>query len=285
MKLRFLGTSAATGFPNAHCRCQNCVAARKQGGKSIRRMSSVMIDDDLLIDLGPDVDSACRDFGLDLAELEWVLQTHPHADHLSPLHAVGRAASWGAQHARQLEWLGSQNTVDQIANMLGKSRPKVDLTINRPDSRSKLKLTSISPWQEFTRGPYRVQTMAANHDPAVEPMLFAIEKDGRRLFYGSDTTTLPDDTWPRMAELGWTLDVVVFDHNDGFTRDVSLTHMGSVGVLREYGLMKSLGIVTDSTRLFGTHISHHSNSTHDVEQAKAQQLGYDIAYDGLIVEI
>lgn len=284
MNLRFLGTSAATGFPNAHCRCENCVAARAQGGKSIRRMSSALINDDLLIDLGPDIDSACRDFGIDLADVEWVLQTHPHADHLSPIHATGRAASWAAKNAKPLEWFGAQKTVDHIVQSLGKSAPKVDLAVNKPGSSASLKLTTIAPWQEYSIGPYRVQTVAANHDPNVDPMLFAIEKDGRRLFYGSDTTTLPDDTWPRMAELGWTFDVVVFDHNDGFTRDMSGTHMGSGGVMREYGIMNSLGVVTDSTRLFGTHIAHHSNSTHDVEQARAQGLGYDIAYDGLMVE-
>lgn len=285
MKLRFLGTSAATGFPNAHCRCENCVAARQQGGKSIRRMSSAMIDDNLVIDLGPDIDSACRDFGIDLADVEWVLQTHPHADHLSAIHATGRAASWAAKNAKQLEWLGSQQAIDLILGQLGKSAQKADLTVNEPDSVSKLKLTTIAPWNEYTVGDYRVQSIAANHDANVDPMLFAIEKDGRRLLYGTDTTTLPDDTWPRMADLGWTFDVVVFDHNDGFMRDVSQTHMGSGGVLREFDLMKSAGMATESTRLYGTHISHHSNSTHDVEQAKAQERGYDIAYDGLIVDI
>lgn len=285
MKLRFLGTSAATGFPNAHCRCENCVAARTQGGKSIRRMSSAMIDDDLLIDLGPDVDSACRDQGIDLADVEWVLQTHLHADHLAPIHAVGRSSSWAAKNAKPMEWFGSQATLDTIVRNLGKSAPKLDISVNDETAQTRLKLTTVTEWQELAFGPYRVQTVAANHDPAVEPMLFAIEKDGRRLFYGSDTTTLPDDTWPRMAELGWTFDVVVFDHNDGFTRDVSLTHMGSVGVMREVGIMRELGVVSETTRLFGTHIAHHSNSTHDVEQAKAQQLGYDIAYDGLIIEI
>ena len=79
--------------------------------------------------------------------------------------------------------------------------------------------------------------------------------------------------------------MVVFDHNDGFTRDVSPTHMGSEGGLREMRRMRELGIVNDDTRFIGTHIAHHSNSIHEVEDAKAQELGYRIAYDGLVVEI
>lgn len=285
MKLRFLGTSAATGFPNAHCRCENCTAARAVGGKSIRRMSSALIDDVLLIDLGPDVDSACRDQGLVLADVEWVLQTHPHADHLHPIHAVGRAATWAAKGAKPLEWLGAQQSIDAIVNGLGKAASKVSMAVNDPAALEKLHLTTIEPWAEYKVGPYRVQTVAANHDDNVDPMLFAIERDGRRLFWGTDTTSLPDDTWPRLADLGWTFDVVIFDHNDGFMRDASKTHMGSGAVLAEYDRMRSAGLVSEETRLLGTHLAHHSNSTHEVESERAQALGYDIAWDGLIVDV
>lgn len=49
--------------------------------------------------------------------------------------------------------------------------------------------------------------------------------------------------------------------------------------------MKSLGVAGDDTRLFGTHIAHHSNGVHEAEARRAQALGYDIAYDGLIVTV
>ena len=183
MKLRFLGTSAAGGFPNPHCRCENCVAAREAGGKSIRTMCSAMIDDDLLIDLGPDVNAACLRFGFDLADIEWVLQTHPHADHLLPIHAVARAASWAAKNAKPLEWFGTRHTVDAIVNGLGKSARKVNMAVDDATKGAPLQLTTVQPWQELEFGNYRVQTIAANHDPSVDPMLFAIEKDGRRLLW------------------------------------------------------------------------------------------------------
>lgn len=244
-----------------------------------------MIDDDLIIDLGPDVDAACRDQGLLLGDVEWVIQTHPHADHIQPIHAIARGASWAAKHAKPLEWLGASSTIKAVIDGLGKSTSKMDMVVDDADTPAKLRLTTIEPWQKLRFGPYRIQTVAANHDPAVDPMLFAIEKDGRRLLWGSDTSTLPADTWPRIHDLGWTFDVVVFDHNDGFVRDASPSHMGSGAVMAEYTRMKDLGIVSDATRLFGTHIAHHSNGTHEVESARAQALGYDIAYDGLIVDI
>lgn len=285
MKLRFLGTSAAAGFPNPHCACENCMAARAAGGKSIRMMSSAMIDDDLIIDLGPDISGACLRLGVDLTQVRWVLQTHPHEDHLLPLHATARSAVWAAKNVPQLEWFMSTPGLAVLLGGTGKGLPRLNMTVNQPDAESLLKITTISPWQEFTCGPYRVQTVPANHDITVSPMLFAIEREGRRLFYGSDTTTLPEETWPRLAELGWTFDVVVFDHNDGFARDVSATHMGSGGLLQEVSRMREHGLVSAGTRVYGTHLGHHSCSIHEVENERANALGYEIAWDGLVVEV
>ncbi len=50
MHLLFLGTAASEGYPNAFCHCENCNAARQEGGASLRKRSSVLIDGQLLID-------------------------------------------------------------------------------------------------------------------------------------------------------------------------------------------------------------------------------------------
>lgn len=284
MKLRFLGTSAAGGYPNPHCRCDNCQAARVAGGKSIRMMCAAMIDSDLMIDLGPDISGACVRFGLDLANVRWVLQTHSHGDHLLPLHASARAASWAAKNAQPMEWFLNAAGIASILEGNSKSLPKMSLAVDANEPAS-LRLTTIEPWQELRLGPYRVLTIPANHSSAPVPMLFAIEKDGRALLWGSDTSILPDDVWPRVAAAGWHFDVVVFDHNDGFARHASETHMGSGAVRAEFARMKQLGLVDEATRLFGTHLGHHSNSTHEVESARAREHGYDIAWDGLVVDI
>lgn len=284
MKLRFLGTSASGGFPNPHCRCENCVAARAAGGRSIRMMGSAMIDDDLLIDLGPDVSASCLRFGIDLASVRWVLQTHTHGDHLLALHATARAANWAAKNAEPMTWYVNPDAVAEIIHGNAKSLRKLSMTIDE-DVPASLSLRTIAAWQELAFGPYRVLTIPSNHSSAPNPMLYAIEKADRRLLFASDTSCLPDDVWPEVQARGWSFDVVVFDHNDGFTRPYSATHMGSEAVLAEFARMEELGLVTAETRLYGTHLAHHSNSTHDVEDARAQALGYRIAYDGLLVTI
>ena len=52
MKLKFLGTGAATACPLPFCNCQICKDARKFGGKDFRKRSSILINDDLIIDMG-----------------------------------------------------------------------------------------------------------------------------------------------------------------------------------------------------------------------------------------
>jgi len=285
MNIRFLGTSAAGGFPNPHCRCVNCIAAREEGGKSIRFQSSVLIDDDLLIDLGPDVAGAVIRQGIDLSQVAWVLQTHPHEDHLLPLHAVARGAVWAAQGAVPMRWMGASQTLERIASGLKRSRRDLE-AIGLGDAISgKIAFTEIGQWEALSFGPYRGQKVAANHDKTVSPLLFAIVRDGRRLFYGTDTTTIPDDTWPRLAALDWTFDVVVLDCNFGFVESAGPTHLGAEGMMLEVARMRELGLISEETRVIGTHIAHHSYGSHSVEDARAMAHGYELAWDGLLVEV
>lgn len=59
MKIKVLGTAAATSMPLGFCNCDICKRARQNGGKDIRKRSSIIINDEMLIDLGPDSISAC----------------------------------------------------------------------------------------------------------------------------------------------------------------------------------------------------------------------------------
>ena len=50
MKLTYLGTAAAEGWPAAFCNCDGCRAARRLGGRNIRTRSQALVDDALLLD-------------------------------------------------------------------------------------------------------------------------------------------------------------------------------------------------------------------------------------------
>ncbi|PIE36242.1 hypothetical protein CSA56_00720 [candidate division KSB3 bacterium] len=88
MHLTFLGTSAANAFPEPFCQCPNCTQARACGGESLRKRSAMLIDDDLLLDLGPDILTASSLHGCPLTNVRYCLQTHAHADHLDLSHLL-----------------------------------------------------------------------------------------------------------------------------------------------------------------------------------------------------
>ena len=70
MKLTFLGTGAA-----------DWRAADHKDLEGYRRNASVLIDDVLLIDPGPDVPDALVTFGKDAKSIRYILNTHRHKDH------------------------------------------------------------------------------------------------------------------------------------------------------------------------------------------------------------
>ena len=72
MKLTFLGTGAADW----------CLAIR-EGKKVTRRYSSVIIDDELVIDSGPGVLDALKENKIEFSSVKYVLNTHDHDDHMN----------------------------------------------------------------------------------------------------------------------------------------------------------------------------------------------------------
>lgn len=70
MKVLFLGTGAA-----------DWVFAKDKDDKYFRRMSSVLINGELLIDPGPDLIESIDKFKVDTSKIKFVINTHKHSDH------------------------------------------------------------------------------------------------------------------------------------------------------------------------------------------------------------
>ena len=68
MKIRYLGTAAAEGWPALFCSCPICTHARIQGGKNLRTRTQAILDGELLIDFPPDTYCHALQYGLELAK-------------------------------------------------------------------------------------------------------------------------------------------------------------------------------------------------------------------------
>src|SRR4051794_21346604 len=121
MKLRFLGTAASEGYPDAFCDCDNCRQSRARGGRSLRRRSAALIDDELLIDFGPDLMAAALMDGISLAQVQYCLQTHEHADHLAPEHFSPRSAACGVHGNPRLQYFATRGALAKAAAGIGSS--------------------------------------------------------------------------------------------------------------------------------------------------------------------
>jgi len=282
MIITFLGTAAANAYPEAFCRCDNCERARALGGPSLRKRSAALINDDLLIDLGPDIMTASSMHGRSLTGVRYCLQTHSHADHLDPSHFLSHSPEFGVVGAPRLHFYASPGTLQRAAQRLERDCAPAGLLAPEIGERLNLEIHQIEALQSFTAGRYRVTALPANHDPMVDPLLYAVEADGRSIFYGTDTATLPEETWQAFHRHKLRFDVVILDHTYGPDESGS-DHLSAQQFIEHVARMREEGLLADKARAFATHISHPGNPVHPELADFATQHGYEVAYDGLTV--
>lgn len=283
MRLTFLGTSAANAFPEAFCRCDHCQAARTEGGRSLRKRSSALVNDDLLIDLGPDIMVASQMHAIDLTGVRYCIQTHPHADHLDTSHLLSRSPGYGVVGAPRLHLNASQATLQKANETFTRDLSGMDLLDPAFEDDLNLKMHTIDPLQPTQVGPYRVIGFPANHAHGYGAFLYAIQDADGAIFYGTDTTVLLEETWQAFHRFGLHFDIVIFDHTYGPDEPAS-DHLNARELARHVQRMRDEKLLAENGLAFATHIAHEGNPPHEALAAFAAQHGYEVAYDGLIVE-
>ncbi len=284
MIITFLGTSAANAYPEAFCRCENCEKARILGGKSIRKRSAALINDDLLLDLGPDIMTASNIHYCSLSRVRYCLQTHAHSDHLDASHFLSRSPGYGVVGAPRLHFYASSGTLRHTAHLLERDCAPAGFLDPQVGEHLNLEVHHISPLQSLTIGAYTVVAFPANHDPLVEPLLYAIQSNRRTIFYGTDTAGLSEDTWQGFHQHKLQFDLVVLDHTYG-PNELGSDHLSAHQCIEHVERMRNEGVLAQNARVFATHIAHEGNPAHPELADFAKQHAYEIAYDGLVLEV
>jgi phosphoribosyl 1,2-cyclic phosphate phosphodiesterase len=284
MKLTFLGTAAANAFPEAFCSCSNCEQARALGGHSLRKRSSALINTDLLIDLGPDIMSAAIQHNCPLTQVRYCLQTHAHADHLDTSHMLSRSPGFGVVGAPRLHFYASEGSIRQLERWLERDCAPYGLLASETEELLNLQIHTVRALQPFQVGGYRVIALPANHDPVVEPLLYAIQAEGRTILYATDTAIFPEETWQAFHQFKLKFDFVILDHTYG-PEEPGSDHLSAHQVSEHIARMRAEGLLTEGARAFATHIAHEGNPPHPELADFAAQHGYEVAYDGLTVQV
>jgi phosphoribosyl 1,2-cyclic phosphate phosphodiesterase len=184
--------------------------------------------------------------------------------------------------APRLQFYASGATLWRAARSLEADFAPASLLDSEVGERLNLEIHQVEAGQSFSAGPYRVTAFPANHDPSVEPLLYAIERDGRRILYGTDTAVLPEEAWQAFHRYGQRFNVVILDHTYG-PEEPGSDHLSAGQLIEHAARMREEGLLAGEARVLATHIAHAGNPVHPELAAFAAEHGYEVAYDGLTV--
>lgn len=284
MELTFLGTAADTAYPLPFCACTVCKQARSTGGKNIRRRSSVIINRDLLIDLGPDSVHSLLTFGFDPSQIRYLLQTHPHHDHFDPNHLITRITDYGCVWAAPLTLVASRGTLNRMSTMLHSTGFEGDLLSSETQGVLNTDVQPIQAGESRMVGDYHITALQANHDDAAESLLYAIQSENDTLLYATDTDTLLEPTLNQLSATGLRFSTVVLDHTYGPGCDGG-GHLNAERFRATVSWLHDACLLLDDARIYATHLSHEGNAEHEELDAYARQHGYLVPWDGLRVTV
>lgn len=280
MKLQYIGTGAAEGFPGMFCQCAACRAARKAGGHNLKTRSCALIDGHVLIDLSPDLYAQSLNLGLELSQVQDLVVTHTHKDHFDSFF-LGLRARDGATI------LPDRKEEENYLSVYGSSFVKaaVDKALEEEPyaNDARIRFINVEPGKWFQAGNLRFCPLKANHKRDELCHIYAVTDGTASLLYANDTGTLSEETLQMIGGLGLVFNAVSMDCARG-----TLPGDGHMGIKENRELKKRLeqmGCAGSETRYYLNHLSHMSGIIHDDLQKLMGPEGFTVSYDGMIVYI
>lgn len=283
MKVQYLGTGAAEGVPALFCNCAYCKSlreriARGEGGREVRTRAQVLIDGELSVDFPPDAFAHMARFGVDLSAVKYLLVTHSHMDHFYAHDFILRGYKYAHEMtAPQLTVFGNAEVCEVFREC---TRREMKAEVGKT-----VALRPVGAFEEIAFGDWKAYSMPAHHTSR-EPLLWLMEKDGKRVLHLTDTGRLPDESLNFLKTLGKRADLVTLDCTflwedaDPFAR-----HMNLKEAAYTVERLARAGICDGKTVKVITHFSHNSAPSADAVLRAEETYGFVAAYDGMTVEI
>lgn len=268
MEITFLGSAAAEGVPFPYCDCSTCTYARKHKGKDIRKRCAYMINDDFLVDAGPDLFNACALHDVDLMNVSNMAITHSHLDHLLVQNLKLRSNHFHKEtDLPTLTVIGGPSTM----TLLNQSGSKdADMGIER---------MPLLPYENAELNGYSVKSIRATHFPAVGDAMNLIIDDGKsKVMIASDTGLYKEDVWPHLENLK--LDMIIIETTKG-TLPSNNVHLNIEDAEMTLEKMKKIDAITEDTAIYATHFGHQHCPPHEELSAILHEKGMVCVFDGL----
>lgn len=280
MKIKYLGTAAAEGIPALFCHCENCIKARKNGGKDIRTRSQAIVDDRILIDWPSDAYMHMILHKIDYAEINTLLITHTHEDHFYPDDWGNRRPNFShIDGCSQLNLYGSEDIKPAFDEMVGLRQERLE-----EDNINRINLHVVKPFEPFVSEGYTITALKAVHGTN-NPYIYMIQKDGKSMLYAHDTDIFHEETWEYLKSTGVCFNLVSLDCTEG---EKHITYTGHMCIERNVIVkdkMIELGMADESTVFIVNHFSHNGKNVlyRDMKKTAAKH-GLIGSYDGMEVE-
>ncbi len=269
MHVQFLGTGSADGWPNAFCQCAACLSAQQ-----LRCPTSVLVDNQLLLDCGPETPRNALRYAQGLRNLRYLLITHDHPDHSAPMALLSR--TW-AQNDAALTICGPQSVLDSWSRWVSPNAP--------------IHWRAVTPGDDFVLGSktqtlaepgpqdYRVRVLAAQHGDAEAVLYDLCDASGTRLLYATDTGPLPDAAIDMMTDAAYALVLLeaTFGDRQGPGRPTASDHLDLQDFGQHLARMRHVGAITPDSIIAPIHLSHHSPV--DLE-SRIRGWGGQLVHDG-----
>ncbi len=273
MKLKYLGTAAAEGFPAMFCDCENCHKAMERKGKNIRSRSQAIIDDSLLIDFPCDTYYHCLNNNINLHDIHNCIITHEHFDHFYLIDL--RYFRAGISHPAPDYKFNLYGSVD-----IGKKMADLPEGVFKH-----LNFIEVKPFEPFKVEKYTVTALKAYHGTE-NPYIYAISDGDKTVLYAHDTDIFLEETWEYMIENKMYFDVVSLDCTEGAYEELNYhAHMclGRNIVCRDRMFKEKL--IDKNTTVILNHFSHNGlNACYDDFEPIAAKEGFVTSYDGMEIE-
>jgi phosphoribosyl 1,2-cyclic phosphate phosphodiesterase len=275
MKIKILGSAASDGVPSLFCQCETCRKTREFGGKNIRRRCSYIINDDTIVDYGPDIFMQALDFNIDMNKVKRVFVTHLHDDHLD-LNELCRRKVLDNNH-RALDFYAPNDFVALLHKHKNISPGDIGLNFH-----------PVIPGTTQSDDNLDFSTIEAAHhaidnDLAVN---YIFSYKGKSILIASDTGWWGKESWEYIKKFKIDAAIIecTFALNPQYA-DKMIDHLGSNAAVKFRDELVSLGVLSAAAPVWLTHFSHSGNSLHNELENYFKPYNIGICYDGMEINL
>lgn len=274
-----LGTGGGECIPALFCDCDVCRKARALGGKLVRTRTDFMIDEENIIDFGPDVYLQCVNAGVDLLKLKNIFLTHFHEDHLSVDNLI--------MIKNDVKIYANQNAIDLVKQAL--PIYKIQGWADAPDYFKHIEWVAIEPFKTFRTGGLTVTPVLAAHKGYAKGEMgynyVITNKENKTFLYAADTGYYSDETFEFLKKSGVKLDHVVMECCYGTFEQPKFAggHLDFGNLHLMLKRFKEIGVMSSETPIYLTHICHLNTLESDKITEMFKEFGFNVTagYDGM----